>query len=420
MLDRTLAPPFLRSTSFQLIQPKKISTAQGADIYYILGGTQEICKIELIFPAGRWFEKSAGASYFAAQLISKGTKNKSSFEIAELLDQYGAHLEINPGMDVVSVSLYILTRHLEPSLSLLLDLLTASVFPHKELEQLKSIYLQNMRVNREKTSFQASTIIRKNIFGETYPYGRELEDDAVIALPREALVDHFREFYNPSIILVSGNINDYQGQLIARALSPFSNFSSIRPGIVPYEKTNPFRQIVEKDGSVQSSIRMGKTSVARSHRDYSAILFLNHILGGYFGSRLMKNIREEKGLSYGISSSLHTMSMNSYLMIGADVNRENLNLAFTEIRKELHRLRTERIGSTELETARNHFIGSLQLEITTSFAHADKFKNILLFNLPEDFYQKLIGRIDQIGADELLTIAEGYLNEDSFMEVAVG
>jgi predicted Zn-dependent peptidase len=189
---------------------------------------------------------------------------------------------------------------------------------------------------------------------------------------------------------------------------------------VPYERTNPFRQIVEKDGSVQASIRMGKTSVARSHADYSAVLFLNHILGGYFGSRLMKNIREEKGLSYGISSSLQTMSMNSYLMIGADVNRENLDLAFTEIRKELQRLRTQRIGSTELETARNHFIGSLQLEITTSFAHADKLKNILLFNLPKDFYQKLIGRIDQIGPDELIAIAEEYFKEDSFMEVAVG
>lgn len=420
MLDRTLTPAFSRSTSFQLIQPKETSTPFGADIYYILGGTQDVCKVELIFPAGRWFEKSAGASYFTSQLISKGTKNKSSFEVAELLDQFGAHLEINSGMDVVAISLYILTRHLEASLSLLLELLSESVFPTKELEQLKAIYLQNMRVNREKTSFQASNIIRKNIFGDMHPYGRELDDDVVATLSRDALVAHFREFYGASLIIVSGNITDYQEQLISRMLSPFTNFSNIQPENIPHKATHPFRQIAEKDGSVQSSIRMGKTSLARSHADYSAVLFLNHILGGYFGSRLMKNIREEKGLSYGISSSLQTMSMNSYLMIGADVNRENLDLAFSEIRKELQRLRTEPIGATELETARNHFIGSLQLEITTSFAHADKFRNILLFNLPKDFYQKLISRIDRINADELITIAEEYLKEDSFMEVAVG
>jgi predicted Zn-dependent peptidase len=152
------------------------------------------------------------------------------------------------------------------------------------------------------------------------------------------------------------------------------------------------RQIVEKEGSVQSSIRIGKKIIGRSHSDYASVLFLNHILGGYFGSRLMKNIREDKGLSYGISSSLHTMAKGNHLVIGADVNRENLNLTFDEIGKELKRLRTERVDTAELDTARNHFIGSLQLEITTSFAHADKVKNLLVFNLPENFYQNLIPR----------------------------
>ena len=156
------------------------------------------------------------------------------------------------------------------------------------------------------------------------------------------------------------------------------------------------------------------------HDDYAAVIFLNHIFGGYFGSRLMKNIREEKGLSYGISSSVHTMIRGNHMVIGADVNRENLELTFDEIRKELKRLRTEKIGSSELETARNHFIGSLQLEITTSFAHADKVKNILVFNLPNDYYQNLISRVDAITAEELKQVADKYFSEDSFIEIAVG
>jgi zinc protease len=135
---------------------------------------------------------------------------------------------------------------------------------------------------------------------------------------------------------------------------------------------------------------------------------------------LMKNIREDKGLSYGISSSVHTMVRGNYMLIGADVNRDNLDITFEEIRKELKRLRTEKIGSSELETARNHFIGSLQLEITTSFAHADKLKNILVFNLPNDFYQKLISRVDSITADELVSVGETYFSEESFIEIAVG
>jgi zinc protease len=171
---------------------------------------------------------------------------------------------------------------------------------------------------------------------------------------------------------------------------------------------------------VQSTIRKAKKSIGKMHHDYIDALFLNHILGGYFSSRLMKNIREDKGLSYGISSSLHALKNDSYLVIGADVNRENLNLTFEEIRKELKQLRTEKIEEEELNLARNHFIGSLQLEITTSFAHADKIKNIILFNLSPQHYQNMINRVEAITAENLIQVANQYFSEDSFVEVAVG
>ena len=141
MLDRTLAPPFNRSTSFELIQPQKKILKGGAESYFILGGTQEVSKVEIVFAAGRWVEKTWGASYFSANLLSKGTKKKTSFEIAHLLDLYGAHLEINPGLDFVSVSLYILNKNFEPAILLFLELLNESVFPQEEFDLLKSIYL---------------------------------------------------------------------------------------------------------------------------------------------------------------------------------------------------------------------------------------------------------------------------------------
>jgi predicted Zn-dependent peptidase len=421
MLDRTLAPPFNRSTSFVLIEPEKEVTRNGAEIFFVLGGSQEVCKVELIFPAGRWFEKTWGASYFSSQLLSKGTKTKSSFEIAELFDGYGAHLEINAGMDLVSVSLYSLNKNLEPSLLLLMELLKESVFPEKELALLKSIYLQNLKVNREKTSFLASTLIRKKIYGDSHPYGKELEEAEVTSLSRDILDSYYKEFFNVATIIVSGRVSTKHKQFVQDifapfALNPLKSWQHNSSEVV----NDGARHLVAKDGSVQSSVRVGKTSIGRRHEDYPGVLFLNHILGGYFGSRLMKNIREEKGLSYGISSSVHTMVRGNHMVIGADVNRENLDITFDEIRKELKRLRTEKISASELETARNHFIGSLQLEITTSFAHADKLKNILIFNLPPDYYQKLIARTDSITAEELMQVAEKYFSEESFIEVAVG
>jgi predicted Zn-dependent peptidase len=165
---------------------------------------------------------------------------------------------------------------------------------------------------------------------------------------------------------------------------------------------------------------MGRRSILRSHPDYVPVLFVSHILGGYFGSRLMKNIREEKGLTYGISASVHGLRRDSYLVIGADVNKENVALTFEEVRKELKTLRTKDISADELETTRNHFIGSLQSEITTPFAHADKIKTIALFGLAPDHYQNMISRMEKINPRNIIEISEQYFNESTFFEVAVG
>lgn len=375
-------------------------------------------KIELVFRAGRWFEQPWGAAYFTANLLSKGTLQKSSFEIAQTFDRYGAHLEVNPGLDIVSISLYSLTKHLKPSLELLLEILTMPAFPEKELEQMKSIYLQNLKVNNEKTSFQASKLIRKNLFGEQHPYGKELEETEVSTLTRDHLIGHYSRHFKDLFIIVSGKVEETK-QLITDTFSTLPSLAVGDKAIADIPQKN-FRQLVDKEGSIQSSIRIGKRFINRTHPDYFDTLFLNHILGGYFGSRLMKNIREDKGLSYGIYSSLHTLKKDSYLVIGADVNKENLGLAFDEIRKELARLRTQLIEVEELETARNHFIGSLQSEITTPFAHAEKVKSMLLFNLPANYYQNMIARLDAINAPDLIRMAETYFNEESFFEVAVG
>ncbi|SKC38756.1 M16 family metallopeptidase [Ohtaekwangia koreensis] len=419
MIDRSIAPAFTRSIDFQLIQPEELVLPNGAKAFFVSGGTQSVIRVELILKAGRWFESTWGASYFSSQLLSKGTSKKSSFEIAQLFDQYGAHFEISPGLDVVSISLYTLAKNLSPTLSLVRELLEDSVFSEKEIAQLKTIYLQNLKVNNEKTSFQASKLFRKKLFGENHPYGKELEAEEVQALTRDQLAEHYTTFGKDFTILVSGKIDTISRQNIIDELSALP-FVAVADKEIKTGTPDTLHERIGKKGSVQSSIRMGTKAIARAHADYASVLFLNHILGGYFGSRLMKNIREEKGLSYGIYSSLHTLQQDNYTVIGADVNNENLDLTFEEIRKELKRLRTELIDEEELEIARNHFIGSLQAEITTPFAHADKIKNIYLFGVQKDYYQNLINSIDSIQREELIAIAAQYFSEDKFIEVAVG
>jgi zinc protease len=419
MIDRSIAPAFTRSTNFELIKPEELTLQNRAKVFFVSGGTQSVIRVEIILKAGRWFESVWGASYFSSQLLSKGTSKKNSFEIAQIFDQYGAHFEISPGLDIVSIALYTLNKNLRPTLALVRELLEDSAFPEKELTQSKNIYLQNLKVNNEKTSFQASKLFRKKLFGENHPYGKELEAEDVTSLTAEQLREHYTSLGKDFTLIVSGKVDDASKQSILEAFGTLP-YRTVTEKQIATDKVNTLHERISKKGSIQSSIRMGRKAVARSHADYASVLFLSHILGGYFGSRLMKNIREDKGLSYGIYASLHTLQHDNYTVIGADVNNENLDLTFEEIRKELKRLRTELIDAEELEIARNHFIGSLQAEITTPFAHADKIKNIFLFNLPQDYYQKLINTVDGIQGEELIGIAAKYFAEDSFVEVAVG
>jgi zinc protease len=419
MLDRKTAPAYNQSTAFDLIAPDTKKLANGLDLFFVRGGSQEVLKVELLFKAGRWVESFPGAAYFTSHLLSKGTSKRSSFEIAQIFDLYGAHLEVNAGLDLVSVALYSLTKNLKPVLDLLMEILTDPIFSEKELTQTKSIYVQNLKVNMEKTSFLASKLFRKNLFGETHPYGIEIEENDVTAIQQPQLTSHYATFFKESTIFVSGKIDAENENLITKTFSTLHVQKSPGRTVEPVI-TKPVHLYQEKEKSVQSSIRMGGLSALRRDPDYSAIIFTAHVLGGYFGSRLMKNLREEKGLTYGVYSSIHPLKHASYLVIGADVNKENVELTFDEIRKELKNLRTDKIPLDELQTAKNHFIGSLQSEITTPFAHADKLKTLYLHALPADYYQNMISSVKNFSAEKLIEVSEKYYHEEKFFEIAVG
>ena len=419
MLDRKTAPAFQKSNVFELIKPEKITLSNGISIIVVPGGEQEVVKIELIVKAAKWQETQAGVSYFTAQVLQKGTATKNSFQISSELDQYGVHLEVSPGFDVTTITLYGLTKHMDRFFGLLFELVTSPSFPETELQQLKDIYIQGLKINLEKTSYLASRQIRKVLFGYDHPYGRDAEIEDVEKIQRDHLSRFHQRHYNNFNIICSGKVSD---ALLSGLKKTFGAMQAASSSNTKVEKRAELisNTYIEKENTVQTSIRLGKRMISRIHPDYPALLLLNHILGGYFGSRLMKNIREEKGLTYGIYSSATALKHDGFLSIGADVDKGNRELTIEEIKKELNNLRTQAVGATELETAKNHFIGSLQAELTTPFAHADKIKNMLLHSLPENYYQLLLNKIDSANEIYLLEIAERYFNEDSFSVVAVG
>jgi len=419
MLDRTIPPSFQKSIFFSLINPDQHILSNGLRVTFINGGEQEVIKLEFIFKSGKWYESRPGVSYFTAHLLQKGTAHKTSYQISSEFDQLGIHLEVNPGYDFTSIALYGLTKNIDRLFVVTNEILTEPIFPETELQQAKDIYVQGLKINLEKTSYLASRQLRENLFGATHPYGREASVEDVNRIQRDELTAFHKAYFGDIEVICSGRITPALKESIQESLNQLA-VSKVREPVIEKKFTVPSNQLIEKDNAVQSSIRLGRKTVSRNHPHYPALLLLNQIFGGYFGSRLMKNIREEKGLTYGIYSSVATFMHDCYLTIGADVNKENRELTVEEIKKEMHKLRTIEIGQDELITARNHFIGGFQSEITTPFAHADKIKNIILNELPANYYQTLLQKMDGLTSTDLLETARAYFDEESFFEVIAG
>jgi predicted Zn-dependent peptidase len=415
MLDRTTAPPFIKSNSFEL-PGFKTGEVNGIPLFLIPEVSQDVLKIELIFPTGKWYEPKAGVSHFTSNMLEKGTQRLDSSELAEMFDRLGAHIEISAGYDHTSVSVYALKKNWKEAAELLGEMVQTPAFDNDELDLMKDIFLQNLKINKEKTSFVVSQLIRKNIFGN-HPYGTSLEEKDVLEVTPGQLKSFHANNFRPTAIFVTTHPSVTMEEVADR----FGLFVKTPDDktLVPALTAGNKHEHVAKDG-VQTSLRLGRRSLMRTDKSYPDLLLFNHILGGYFGSRLMKNIREEKGLTYGIYSSINPFVRDSFFVIGADVNKDNRDLALDEIRKEIKRMRTEAVDAEELEIARNHFLGSLQSEVANPFSVTDKIKNIQLHGLPADYYPMLFRRINSVSVKDLLSVGEEYLNEDSLFVATVG
>ena len=420
MLDRKIAPPFKRVANIAIPQAKRTCLDNGIPLYYIEAGKQPVVRLEFIFKAGAWYEDSKGASYFAAKMLSEGTQQKSSAQISYEVEKFGAYLDFNPTLDYSIVTLECLSKHLNNLLPLLHEILRQPTFPEDELVTLKNIKAQQTRVQNEKSSFLASKKFREAIFGEAHPYGKDLSLEDIDKLTRDDVRSFYDQYYTlPFEILISGlpdsgfiaDINKIFGQTVLQK-------AAADPTYISQPISSP--TIIEKEANLQSSIRVGKKLLTKEHPDYVKLLVVNEILGGYFGSRLMKNIREDKGYTYGISSALVPLRNDGYFIIGTDVNKENTRNTLQEIYKEIEVLQTTLISDDELNTVRSFMIGSFLSEINTPFALSDKFKGVHLYGLGYDFYDSYLQTVNNITSTEIRDLAQQYLQRDTFSEVIVG
>jgi zinc protease len=423
MLDRTIGPDFQTITSINIPPVQVITLSNGIPLYVVNVGEQPVIKIEFSFEAGNWQEPQNGVSLFTSKMISEGTLKHSSSQISEYFDKFGSFTESGQGLDRANFVVYGLKKHLPSLLPMVQELLNEATFPESELETFKNIQLQTLQVNSEKTAFIANKTFRKKVFGDIHPYGNSMTVEAIQSINQDMLTNFYENYWQgkPYKIYLSGNIGEEEITLMEQYFGSQkisqSPENQIFTTIIPPKGESI---LIEKEGAMQSSIRMGKQLMTRKHPDFFTMLLLNEVLGGYFGSRLMRNIREEKGLTYGISSNLALFGQAGYFVIGTDVKREFTQQTIDEIHKEIKILQSELIVENELETVKNYMVGSFAGSLNTPFDITDRYKVIFSESLPLDFYRNYIPNIQQISDIQLLEAANKYLQTDSLFEIVVG
>ncbi|GAA4412741.1 pitrilysin family protein [Nibrella viscosa] len=421
--DRTQAPAYQAIHDIRLPAVEKHLLDNGQPLYLIAVDQQPVLRLECNFEAGAWYETQPNTAFFALKMLAEGTATRSSADISEYFDRYGAFLELNSGHDRASLVVYCLTKHLPAILPMLREMLTEPAFPQKEFNDLRNITTQNLRVNLEKNSYLAGVLFREQVFGNTHPYGRSQQLSDIDNLSIDAVVRFYEKTirHQPFRVLLAGQagipeialVNEVLGQL------PIAQ-EGVPTAPARYDAGSSQSVVLDKPASIQSSIRLGRRLFTRQHPDYYKMLVTNEVLGGYFGSRLMKNIREEKGLTYGIWSSVAAFRHEGYFLIGTDVKKEFTQLTLDEIRKEILMLATEPVPDDELETVKNYMAGEFVGSLNTPFEIADRFKIVLYDNLPADFLHNHIANLRAITAEAIQETVNRYLTDDNLLEIVVG
>lgn len=419
MLDRKSAPQFSPLENFLLPEPEITKLTNGGNLVCLDIVQQDVIRIELLFKSGKWYEPAPGISHFTAQLLDKGVPGKTAYQIATWFDLFGASVEISAGLDFIAVTLYSLASNVEKTLSLFFQLVTVPSFPLDELNQAKDIFSQNLKLNLEKNSFVASRNIRKNIFGELHPYGATLDQPHLLTIEPDLLQQYFKNRFTLFEVYVTGKLNPSTRAMLEANLNQLNSNSPSLQREFTATGLDPM-QLIEKSDSIQTSLRLGKRSVNRNHPDYPQLILLNHLLGGYFGSRLMKNLREEKGLTYGIHSSISAFANDSVFMIGTDVNKKDRELAISEVKNEVKMICDHPVSDTELTLSRNHLLGGLQLDTANPFSVMEKIKTIRTHNLNPQFYNQIFSRISETTPRTLMELAQTHLVPETLYVVAVG
>lgn len=419
MPNRNLQPELVAIDAIDFVAPKKYDLSPEVPLYHMKEVQNETSRFDLYFDAGNC-RGEKGIPGFTNGLLLSGTPSKTSIEIQEEINSLGGFLESGVAVETATVSMYCLRENLKSILNTILDAIQHVDFKEEEIEELTADRKQKWKINQEKVSTRAQQEFRSKLFSSNERYGFTLLEDDFDNVRQSDLKEFHAQYYLKGLtkVVIVGNFEEEVILEIAKLFKPFlaQQIGDFDPNV----QHTPGIQIIEKAGALQTAIRAGRMLFNKNHPDYLDFLFVNTILGDYFGSRLMANIREDKGYTYGIGSMMAELDGTGYFLMATEVGKEVRDETLKEIQFELKRLQTELVPENEMQLVRNYMLGQLLKSADGAYAMTDLFLSAELHGKSLDFYNEAIRSLHAITPERVRELAQKYLNWEDMAVVAVG
>ena len=425
MLDRTTPPSIRPLGAFSLTRPERRKLKNGIPLNIIRAGSQEVVRFDVLIGAGQWHQTQALQAMFANRMLREGTTSLTSAQIAEKLDYYGAWLELSSSPNCGFITLYSLNKYFPKTLAIIADMLMNPLFPEKELEVVVESNRQQFLVNSTRVEVIARKNFNRALFGEQHPFGRYAEEADYGRLTAEVLREFYRKYYHSGncTLYVSGKVTPEIERCIEENLgdAPWGETREVSPlQLIDPQPTTEKRVFVEKADALQSSLKMGCFVMDRLHPDFLKTRAMVTLFGGYFGSRLMSNIREDKGYTYGIGAGIVNCPGSGVMAITTEADNQYIEAIVKEVYHEMDRLCNDLAPQEELEMLKSYMLGDFCRSYEGPFSLSEAWIYVQTADLDDDFFNRQVDSIRSITAEEIRDLAQRYLCKEKLIEVVAG
>lgn len=428
-LDRSQRPPVHPLTEITIPRVQTRTLANGLRIHQFHGSDVPYVRIVWIFPSSINAGEDISLAKYADQFLLLGTEHYSRAALAEKIEFHGAQLYFGRSHTTRTLTLICLHRHLDEMLTVVLELLTEANFPEADLDNAKNILLQGLQQQKQRPSKIAGWAFYRALYGPHHANGFVPSEEAIQSITRDKVLGYYQRRWlkQPMEIAVSGKLTDEVLKSIEAIFDDAhwtQGISHQGPVATPYSLHKPqlateLHQHIPREGT-QSTLLIGGHVLTVDDSRYHDQRIMSFVLGGYFGSRLMKNLREQNGFTYGVHSQIVAEADKAHIQISTDVGLEVTQAALDAIYLEINRLKTELAPESELSQVRNTLLGNIASTLGTPDKCMNLFLPLLNNGKDYDWLELYMARVKSITAEDIRQIAQTSLNTDEWVQIRVG